>query len=563
MAVQRILVKAPPGLSSPQMRFGAAPVTFSVSPLFKSIDRQPGLGAAAAYVWQILTPASELTEENSWDICHSLLQQGFGIAGASAPKFAEPELQQQWITGTDHGNGMSLAGSCGEPDKQAQDFPRDVNPYWFRDGKHSQFDAAITAIGGPDIASKVRIAHFDTGYDPDHHALPKRLRKDIARNFVDDGNPNDATDRTSGPLNSLGHGMGTLGILAGTGQVGKSLLGGAPFAEVVPVRVANRVVLFSNSAIAQAFDYVHGLNAAGANRIDIITMSMGGLASQAWADAVNALYDQGVFIVTAAGNNFSNLPTHNIVYPARFNRVIAACGVMANGVPYADLGIRLMAGNYGPDSKMQTAVAASTPNVPWARFGCSDIIDFDGAGTSAATPQVAAAAALWLQKNRAAVDAYPKAWMRVEAIRAALLESAKANHAQFSRLGRGELRAGDALGKAPAAAAVLHQTAADNASFPFLRVLTGLGMQAPSASQQQMLELEALQLSQSTAIESIMPDAADPSQADLKRLAEALIAHPRASKALRQALGGAARSMPSGIATPPHTPWQCSHRPSA
>ncbi|MEA2940561.1 MAG: hypothetical protein QOD09_1090 [Bradyrhizobium sp.] len=550
MAVQRILVKAPPGLPSPQMTFGAAPVTFSVSPLFKSIDQQPGLGAAATDVWQILTPPSALTEQNSWDICHSLLQQGFGIAGAPAPKFAEPDLQQQWITGTDLGNGMSLAGSCGDPDKQSDDFPRDVNPFWFRDGTHSQFDAALAAIGGPNIASKVRIAHFDTGYDPNHHTLPKRLRKDIAHNFVDDGNANDATDQTSGPLNNLGHGTGTLSILAGTGQPGQSLLGGAPFAEVVPVRVANRVVLFSNSAIAKAFDYVHGLNVTGHNRVDIITMSMGGLASQAWADAVNALYEQGVFIVTAAGNNFGNLPTHNIVYPARFNRVIAACGVMANHKPYTDLGIRLMAGNYGPDSKMQTAVAAPTPNVPWARMGCSDIIDFDGAGTSAATPQVAAAAALWLQKNRAAVDAYPKAWMRVEAIRAALLESAKANPPQFSRLGRGELRASDALGKAPAAAASLHKTAADDASFPFLKVLTGLGMQAPSASQQQMLELEALQLSQSTAIESIMPDPATPSPADLRRLAEALITHPRASKALRQALGGVARTPPPSTAKP-------------
>jgi hypothetical protein len=69
---------------------------------------------------------------------------------------------------------------------------------------------------------------------------------------------------------------------------------------------------------------------------------------------------------------------------------------------------------------MTTAIAAATPNVPWARLGCEDIIDLDGAGTSAATPQVAATAALWLQKNRAAVDAYPNAWMRVEAIRAAL-----------------------------------------------------------------------------------------------------------------------------------------------
>ena len=64
---------------------------------------------------------------------------------------------------------------------------------------------------------------------------------------------------------------------------------------------------------------------------------MGGLPSQAWADAINALYDAGVVVVTAAGNNFGNAPTHVVVYPARFGRVIAACGVMANGAPYANL----------------------------------------------------------------------------------------------------------------------------------------------------------------------------------------------------------------------------------
>jgi hypothetical protein len=462
------------------------------------------------------------------------------MAGAPAPSFAEPDLRQQWIAGRAADLGMMMAKSCDKAAPQSEDFPRAADPFWFRDSEHSQFDAAIEAIGGPDVASKVRIAHFDTGYDPAHHALPARLRKDMARNFVDDGSPDDATDQTSGPLNNLGHGTGTLSILAGASMNGQPLLGGAPFAEIVPVRVANRVVLFSNSAIAQAFDYVHGLNASAAKRVDIITMSMGGLASQAWADAVNALYRQGVFIVTAAGNNFGNLPTHNIVYPARFGRVVAACGIMADGKPYADLGIRLMAGNYGPDIKMKTALAAATPNVPWARLGCPDTVDLNGAGTSAATPQVAAAAALWLQWNRAAVDAYSEPWMRVEAIRTALFDSARANPQDVARLGRGQLRARDALDKAPVAAAALRQTDADSASFPILRVLTGLGMQAAPSPQQQMLELEALQLSQSMAIETIMPgDPVTASPADLRRLADALAAHPRASRALRAALGAA------------------------
>lgn len=538
----RILVKAAPGLATSRLSFGAAPVQFTATRLFESIDAQPGLGAASGEVWHLLTPPSDLGDVNGWDVCHSLMQQGFGVAGAAAPAFAEPDLQQRWITGKSSEGGQSLVQPCAAADPQSTDFPlNDENNYWFRAATHSQFDDAIDAIGGANVASKVRIAHFDTGYDPDHRTLPKRLRDKLARNFVDADRPNDATDRTSGLFTNLGHGTGTLSLLAGTALPGQSLLGGAPFAEIVPVRVANSVVLFSNSSIAQAFDYVHKLNAAGANRVDIITMSMGGLASQAWADAVNALYEQGVFIVTAAGNNFGNLPTHNIVYPARFNRVVAACGVMGDGKPYADLSLRLMAGNYGPKAKMATAIAAPTPNVPWARLGCRNIVDFDGAGTSAATPQVAAAAAIWLQQNRTAVDAYPKGWMKVEAIRKALFEGAKANP-DVRHLGRGELRAKETLGKAPAVATALHQTGTDTVSFPIFQVLTGLGVQAATAPQQRMLELEALQLSQSAVIEAVMPE--DPSAAtpaELRRVVDALAADPRASKALRDALGGAAR----------------------
>src|SRR5262249_47394201 len=154
--------------------------------------------------------------------------------------------------------------------------------------------------GKPD--DRVRIAHFDTGYDPNHQTKPIHLRTDLQRNFVDDNSPDDATDHTTGIFTNLGHGTGTLSLLAGN-EVDGVPLGGAPFLDVIPVRVANSVVLFKNSAIAKALDYVHSLFSNPATRAHVITMSMGGLASQAWCDAVNALYDLGVFIVTAAGNN--------------------------------------------------------------------------------------------------------------------------------------------------------------------------------------------------------------------------------------------------------------------
>ncbi|MEV9163459.1 hypothetical protein AB0127_27640, partial [Klebsiella pneumoniae] len=91
---------------------------------------------------------------------------------------------------------------------------------------------------------------------------------------------------------------------------------------------------------------------------------------------------------------------------------------------YADLPGTLMAGNYGPASKMRTAIAAATPNLPWARIGAPTVVDHDGSGTSSATPQVAAAAAIWLADSAHSAG-LPEDWRRVEAIRHALFASAR------------------------------------------------------------------------------------------------------------------------------------------
>jgi hypothetical protein len=545
----RMLVKARGGGAPSAFSLGGASLQFSATPLFKSIDGSDALGIGTSARWYLLTSAPVLDEGNPWDACHALLQQGFGVAGAPAPEFAEPDLPQHWLTGDEAELPLMLGSSCDKAKAQDTRFPTAQDPFWFRDADHAQFDAAMQQLGGPDVNAKVRIAHFDSGYDPKHKSLPTRLRADLAQNFVEGNDPTDASDVSTGPLNSFGHGTGTLGILAGAAIDGGAPIGGAPFAEVVPVRVADGVVLFYTSAVAKAFDYVHGLNASPDKRIDIVTMSMGGLASQAWAEAVNALYNQGVFVVAAAGNNFGNLPTRNIIYPARFGRVVAACGVMENATPYADLDITEMAGNYGPPSKMDTAVSAYTPNIPWARIGCPGILDLDGRGTSAATPQVAAAAAIWVQQNRATLDRYPQLWMRVEAIRAAVFGSAKSAENQRERLGRGSLRARDALDHAPAAAESLRFTEAENARFPFLRSLTGWDDAPVGRARQRMLELEALQLSQSFDFERSMayPDERPTRENREKwrrRKAEALASHPRASQALKAALQHVERAPP-------------------
>ena len=101
---------------------------------------------------------------------------------------------------------------------------------------------------------------------------------------------------------------------------------------------------------------------------------------------------------------------------------------MADGRAYAGLAAGTMQGSYGPESKMQTALGAYTPNVPWAAIECGKSVDMDGAGTSAATPQIAAAAALWLAEHRQALAQYQEPWMRVEAVRRALFTSRRRAH---------------------------------------------------------------------------------------------------------------------------------------
>ena len=125
-----------------------------------------------------------------------------------------------------------------------------------------------------------------------------------------------------------------------------------------------------------------------------------------------------------------------------------------------------MAGNYGRQSKTRTAIAAYTPNVPWARFGEPAVVDFDGNGTSSATPQVAAAAALWIEKHRAQFDSYAEGWMRVEAVRKALFDSAaKGAAVDAEELGYGMLRVADALSQQAAPASRLAASAPDNANY--------------------------------------------------------------------------------------------------
>jgi hypothetical protein len=260
---------------------------------------------------------------------------------------------------------------------------------------------------------------------------------------------------------------------------------------------------------------------------------MGGLPSRAWKEAIDEAYLAGVCMAAAAGNNVNGVPTKHVVYPARFHRVIAVCGVMADGRPYARLGgLTTLEGNFGPSSSMTASIASYTPNIPWPLFGCPDVLRLNGEGTSAATPQVAAAAALWFEQYK---NELPRDWRRVEAVRHALFKSAKNKTTDAKHFGNGILAAHEALKIKPVLG--LPQSKADSISFAFLRVITGLGVnEAPPREQMFNLELTQLWLLNSR-LQKIVPDPEATSELtpkNLKAVMEAVLDDGKASAALRR-----------------------------
>jgi hypothetical protein len=334
---------------------------------------------------------------------------------------------------------------------------------WHLDEDHSQLAKANDFIKQKKPDAHVRIGHFDTGYIEGHVALPAKLNTAEAKSFVKKEDPNQAIDKTESGQD--GHGLGTLTILAGnkvapdaTFNEFEGYIGGVPFADVIPVRISESVVILNAETFCDALDY------AIEKECEVISMSMAGKPSSRMARAVNRAYEAGIIMVTAASNCWYKGPgallPKCVMFPAAFERVIAATGAMYDHKPYDvdflqqgrfNITTKYMQGSWGPPSRMRKALAAYTPNIPWASTHHAFLRS--GGGTSSATPQVAAAAALWIAYHRDEMEQkgfYTEGnkWKKVEAVRNALYKSAAKDDVfkdWKKYYGNGILRAFDAL----------------------------------------------------------------------------------------------------------------------
>ncbi|MEL4360969.1 S8 family peptidase [Shewanella algae] len=206
---------------------------------------------------------------------------------------------------------------------------------------------------------------IDTGVRNTHNEFGGRASSGY--DFID--NDNDSSDCN-------GHGTHVAGTIGG------STYGVAKNVNIVGVRVLNCSGSGTNSGVISGINWVKN-NAQGPS---VANMSLGGGASQALDDAVNAAVAAGISFVVAAGNDNSNACNYS---PAR-----AANAVTVGSTTSTDS--RSSFSNYGTCLDIY-APGSSITSAWYNSNSATNTIS----GTSMASPHVAGVAALYLAENPA------------------------------------------------------------------------------------------------------------------------------------------------------------------
>ena len=153
----------------------------------------------------------------------------------------------------------------------------------------------------------VTVAVVDTGINADHEDLTGQLAStkaelegvpgidDDRNGYVDDVQGWDFIGRDNVAQDGSGHGTHVAGTLAAAGGNGLGVVGVAPRAKVLPLRVLGDDGKGTMSAVASAFDY------AGDLGVRVVNASVGGAYSAAVRTAIAAHPD--TLYVVAAGND--------------------------------------------------------------------------------------------------------------------------------------------------------------------------------------------------------------------------------------------------------------------
>lgn len=234
------------------------------------------------------------------------------------------------------------------------------------------------------------VAVVDTGIYP-HPDLT--VKKNRIIKFVD------FVNKRTNPYDDNGHGTHVAGIIAGNGNKSNGLYQGvAPGVNVIGLKVMDYMGSGNMSNILAALDWVYK-NKEKYN-IRIVSMSLGASGINSKYDplvmAVDRLWDSGIIVVAAAGNEGPLMNT--ISSPGSSSKIITVACSDDKGTPSIDDDTIADFSSRGPSffTKYKPDLAAPGVDIMSLSTGGGYVTM---SGTSMATPIVSGCCALLLQKS--------------------------------------------------------------------------------------------------------------------------------------------------------------------
>ena len=348
----------------------------------RALVRAKPLGKGAADVLIRLPRKHEVDIRQAWNVVHALRRN---------PLVADAEPSVRTVSGVAPPQGRrfnAIGGPDGPPLPQAND------PRWSVD------NARISDMWATARGFGVLVGHPDTGYTHNPQIDNDRLLAAYGYDFED--GRSDPLDRMSGSY--PGHGTATASVIMANAMPG--VYGAAPDARLIPYRVSDSVIHFDFTNLTQALYRARG------QQCDLVSMSLGGpWAGRSLSRAVDTLVAADIILLAAAGNVWPW-----VVYPARFDNVVAVAASNAIDKPWKDSA-----------SGDEVDISAPGESVwrAWSQQidGAMDYSVAPSSGTSYAVATTAGACALWLSLHGAAAlrTRYPG---RVAAVFMNLLKSA-------------------------------------------------------------------------------------------------------------------------------------------
>ena len=249
--------------------------------------------------------------------------------------------------------------------------------------KTTETPYGVLQINAPEIWARGEkgagtvIAILDTGIDTTHPDLADRIID--GRNFTDEGNRDDITDRN-------GHGTHVAGTISAI-ENGSGVVGVAPEAKLLICKVLNRQGSGGYKGITNAIKWATKWKGPNGERVRVMNMSLGGPHHD--PSQYNAILEacaKGIVICVASGNEGdSDENTMEYGYPALYNEcvTVSACDEKK------DLAY------FSSNSRQVDVIASGVDVLSTYPTGQYAVLS----GTSMATPHVTGALALIINRG--------------------------------------------------------------------------------------------------------------------------------------------------------------------